>query len=142
MKRQQRERIGRMFGALIRGQIGEFTTGCTDDLAVTMWGSSSAPTNLSRSDIPDWFGSLQALSPASLRSSVEVGRVEGDRATVMLRHEFARNGIDYRLEMVNLVTFRNGLLAEWCSYPLDLAEYARAWRTHDLSMAAPAQSIT
>ena len=55
-------------------------------------------------------------------------RVDGDRATVMLRHEFARNGIDYRLEMVNLVSFRDGLLAEWSSYPLNLPEYARAWR--------------
>jgi hypothetical protein len=56
----------------------------------------------------------------------------------MMRHEFARNGIDYCLEMVNLVSFRDGLLAEWSSYPLNLAEYARAWRMHDVSMPAPA----
>jgi hypothetical protein len=56
----------------------------------------------------------------------------------MMRHEFARNGIDYRLEMLNLVKFRDGLLAEWTSYPLNLGEYARAWRTHDLSMPTPA----
>jgi ketosteroid isomerase-like protein len=101
-------------------------------------GSTPAPMVLRRSDIPDWYGSLQALSPTSLSSSVEVVRVDDERATVMLRHEFARNGIDYRLEMVNLVSFRDGLLAEWSSYPLDLPEYSRAWRTHDLSMPTPA----
>jgi len=137
MKRQQRERIGRLFDSLIRGQFEEFMSGCTDDLAVTVRGSSPVPMILRRSDIPDWYGSLQALSPASLSSSVEVGQVDGEKATVMVRHEFARNGVDYRLEMVNLVSWRDGLLAEWSSYPLDLPEYARAWRMHDLSMAAP-----
>ena len=137
MKRQQRERIGRLFDLLIRGQFEEFMSGCTDDLAVTVRGSSPVPMILRRSDIPDWYGSLQALSPASLSSSVEVGQVDGEKATVMVRHEFARNGVDYRLEMVNLVSWRDGLLAEWSSYPLDLPEYARAWRMHDLSMAAP-----
>jgi ketosteroid isomerase-like protein len=137
MKRQQRERIGRLFDSLIRGQLDEFMSGCTDDLAVTVRGSSPVPMILRRSDIPDWYGSLQALSPASLSSSVEVVQVDGDKATVMVRHEFARNGVDYRLEMVNLVSFRDGLLAEWSSYPLDLPEYARAWRMHDLSLAAP-----
>lgn len=138
MKRQQRERIGRLFDSLVRGQFDEFMSGCADDLAVTVRGSTPTPMVLRRSDIPDWYGSLQALSPASLSSSVEVVRVDEDRATVMLRHEFARNGIDYRLEMVNLLSLRDGLLAEWSSYPLDLCEYSRAWRTHDLSMPAPA----
>jgi ketosteroid isomerase-like protein len=138
MKRQQRERVGRLFESLVRGRFDEFFTGCRDDLTVTVRGSNPAPTVLLRSDIPDWYGSLQALSPTSLSSSVVVVQVDGERATVMLRHEFARHGIDYRLEMVNLVSFRDGLLAEWSSYPLNLPEYARAWRTHDLSMPAPA----
>jgi ketosteroid isomerase-like protein len=138
MKRQQRERIGRLFDSLVRGQFDDFMSGCRDDLAITVRGSSPGATTLCRSDIPDWYGSLQALSPTSLSSSVEVVRVDGDSATVMLRHEFARNGIDYRLEMVNLVSFRDGLLDEWSSYPLNLPEYARAWRVHDLSMPAPA----
>jgi ketosteroid isomerase-like protein len=138
MKRQQKERIGRLFDSLGRGQFDEFMAGCRDDLALTVRGSSPTPTLLARSDIPDWYGSLQALSPTSLSSSVEVVGLDGERATVMLRHEFARHGIDYRLELVNLVSFRDGLLAEWSSYPLNLPEYARAWRTHDLSMAAPA----
>ena len=138
MRKQQRERVGRLFDALVRGQFDEFMAGCRDDLVVTVRGSSPTPMILRRSDIPDWYGSLQALSPTSLSSTVEVVRVDGDSATVMLRHEFARHGIDYRLEMVNLVSFRDGLLAEWSSYPLDLPEYARAWRMHDLTMAAPA----
>jgi ketosteroid isomerase-like protein len=138
MKRQQRERIERLFDSLVKAQFEQFQAGCTDDLAVTVRGSSPVPMVLRRSDIPDWYGSLQALSPTSLSSSIEVAQVDGEKATVILRHEFARNGIDYRLEMVNLVSFRDGLLAEWSSYPLDLPEYARAWRIHELSMAAPA----
>jgi hypothetical protein len=138
MKRQQRERIGRLFDSLIGGRFDEFMAGCAHDLSITVRGSTPAPMVLRRSDIPDWYGSLQALSPASLCSSVEVVRVEGESATVMLRHEFARNGIDYRLELVNLVSFRDGLLAEWSSTPLDLPEYSRAWRMHDLSMPTPA----
>ena len=136
MKRQKRERIGRLFDSLIRGQFEEFMSGCTDDLAVTVRGSSPVPMILRRSDIPDWYGSLQALSPTSLRSTVEVVRVDEATATVILRHSFARNGIDYRLEMVNLLGFRNGLLSEWSSTPLDLSEYSRAWRTHEHSMVA------
>jgi hypothetical protein len=106
------------------------------DIVVTARGSSPIPVTLNRSDIPDWYGSLQALSPTSLRSTVEVVRVDEATATVILRHSFARNGIDYRLEMVNLLGFRNGLLSEWSSTPLDLSEYSRAWRTHEYSMVA------
>jgi len=57
---------------------------------------------------------------------------------VVLRHSFGRQGVDYTLEMINLVTLRDGLVSEWSSYPLDLAEYARAWRTHDLAGLATA----
>jgi ketosteroid isomerase-like protein len=138
MKGQQRERVERLFDSLVKAQFEQFMAGCAEDLTITVRGSSPVPMVLRRSDIPDWYGSLQALSPTSLSSSVEVAQVKGESATVMLRHEFARNGIDYRLEMVNLVSFRDGLLAELSSYPLDLPEYARAWRMHDLSMAAPA----
>jgi ketosteroid isomerase-like protein len=136
MKRQRREQVGRLFDSLIRGQFEEFLSGCAVDIVVTARGSSPIPVTLNRPDIPDWYGSLQALSPTSLRSAVEVVRVDEATATVILRHSFARNGVDYRLEMVNLLWFRNGLLSEWSSSPLDLSEYARAWRTHEHSMVA------
>jgi ketosteroid isomerase-like protein len=133
---QQKQRIGRLFGALVQGQLDDFVSGCSADLVLTVRGSHPAPVILTRSDIPDWYGSLQALSPGSLRSSVEVAQVKGDTATVILRHHFARNGTDYRLEMVNHLAFRHGLLAEWSSYPLDLPEYSRAWRANELSVSA------
>jgi ketosteroid isomerase-like protein len=131
MRRQQKEHIRRLFSALIGGRVDDFLAGCADDLVVTARGSTPIPTTLTRIDINDWYGSLQALSPTSLQSSVEVGRVEGNKATVILRHSFGRNGIDYNLEMLNLVEFRDGLLAEWSSYPLNLSEYARAWRLQE-----------
>lgn len=138
MKRQQKEHIRRLFSALIDGRIDEFLSGCSEDLVVTARGSTPTPTTLTKIDIYDWFGSLQALAPTSLQSSVEVGRVEGDSATVILRHSFGRNGVDYNLELLNLVEFRHGLLATWSSYPLNLSEYARAWRTQDVATLASA----
>jgi ketosteroid isomerase-like protein len=138
MRRQQKEHIRRLFSALIDGRVDDFLAGCSDDLVVTTRGSTPTPTTLTRIDIYDWYGSLQALSPTSLQSSVEVGKVEGNKATVILRHSFGRNGIDYNLEMLNLVEFRHGLLAEWSSYPLNLSEYARAWRTQEVATLASA----
>ncbi len=133
MRRQRKEHIRRLFSALISGKVDDFLAGCADDLVVTARGSTPTPSTLTRIDIYDWYGSLQALSPTSLRSWVEVGKVEGDKATVILRHSFGRHGIDYNLEMLNLVEFRHGLLAEWSSYPLNLGEYARAWRTQEVA---------
>jgi ketosteroid isomerase-like protein len=134
MRRKHKEHIGRLFGSLIGGDLGEFLSGCAEDMVVTSRGTSPVATILTRSDIPDWFGSLQALSPASLRSSLEIIQVEGSTATVILRHAFSRRGVDYQLETVNLVAFRDGLLAEWTSYPLDLSQYARAWQTTERSL--------
>jgi ketosteroid isomerase-like protein len=138
MRRHYKEEAEQLFGQLIQSQFEAFAAGCRPDLVVTVRGSSPVPVALTRSDIPDWYGSLQALSPTVLTSTVEVGRFDGDSGTVLLRHAFSRHGIDYLLEMVNLVTFRDGLLAEWSSYPLDLPEYSRAWRVYDHSMLASA----
>jgi ketosteroid isomerase-like protein len=136
MRRQLRVQARELFGSLVAGKFDDFLSGCADDLVATFRGSTPAPMTLTKADIPDWYGSLQALSPTSLRSSVEVALVEGSTVTVVLRHTFGRQGVDYTLEIVNLVTFRDGLVAQWSSYPLDLAEYARAWRTHDYAALA------
>ncbi len=138
MRRQQKEHIRQMFSALIGGRVDDFLSGCSDDLVVTARGTTPIPTTLTKIDIYDWYGSLQALSPTSLQSSVEVVKVEGNSATVILRHSFGRNGIDYNLEMLNLVEFRDGLLAAWSSYPLNLSEYQRAWRTQEVATLASA----
>jgi hypothetical protein len=132
MKRQRKVDLERQFGSLVHGRFGEFLAGCSDRIVVTARGSSPIATTLTKADIADWYGSLQALSPTSLQSSVEVVGVEGNKATVILRHSFGRNGIAYNLEMMNLVESHEGLLVEWSSYPLNLSEYSRAWRTHDL----------
>jgi hypothetical protein len=129
--RRQEEHINRLFDRLVGGRLDEFLAGCDEELVVTAHGSSPVPTTLTKGDIPDWYGSLQALSPSSLRSSVQVARATRDSAMVILRHSFGRNGVAHHLEMANFVVLREGLLAEWSSYPLDLPAYSRAWRTHD-----------
>ncbi len=138
MRKQQKDQIRRLFGALVAGRFDEFFAGCASDVSIEFRGSTPVPTKMTKADIPDWYGSLQALAPTSLRSSVEIGRAEGESATVILRHSFGRNGVDYSLEMINLLEFRAGLLAKWSSYPLDLSEYARAWRTHEMVALASA----
>jgi ketosteroid isomerase-like protein len=138
VKRRQKEQIEHLFGSLVSGDLDAFLSGCAEDLIITSRGTSPEVIKLIRSDIPDWFGSLQALTTASLQSTVEVVRVEQNSATIILRHSFARFGIDYRLETVNLATFRDGLLVGWSSYPLDLSEYARAWRTSESPLLQPA----
>jgi ketosteroid isomerase-like protein len=142
MRRQHRQRVSHQFHQLVQGRLSEFLSGCTEDLVLIVRGSHPVPVTLQRSDIADWYGSLQALSPGSLRSSVEVAQADEKSAMVILRHHFARNGVSYRVELANLLTLRDGLLATWSSYPLDLAEYARAWQATELVLAAPAQSIT
>ena len=138
MRKQQKDQIKRLFSVLIAGKFNENFAGCTDDLSIEFHSSTPIPPKLTRGDIPDWYGSLQALTPTSLLSSVEVSRIEGDTATVILRHSFGRNGVDYSLEMINLLEFRDGLLAKSYAYPLDLSEYARAWRTHEMVALASA----
>jgi ketosteroid isomerase-like protein len=138
MKRQLKGQVRQLFGYLVTGKLDDFLSGCANDLVVTVRGSTPTAVTLTKADIADWYGSIQALSPTSLQSSVEVGRADGNTVTVILRHSFGRQGVDYTLEMANLVTFRDGLVATWSSYPLDLAEYARAWRTHDFAALTPA----
>jgi hypothetical protein len=78
------------------------------------------------------------MSPTSLHTTTEVARASSDAAMVFLRHSFSRNGLDYLVEMVNLVTFKeDGRIITWSSYPLDIPEYARARRTHDVSTLTP-----
>jgi ketosteroid isomerase-like protein len=138
MRRHLKGHVRQLFGFLAAGKLDDFLSGCADDLTVSVRGSTPGPVTLTKADIADWYGSLQALTPAALRSEVEVGRVDGNTVSVILRHSFGRQGVDYTLEMVNLVTFRDDLIVQWSSYPLDLAEYARAWRIHDYAALATA----
>src|ERR1700723_3819406 len=107
MQWQHKQRIGQLFGHLVQGHLEEFLSGCTDDLLFTVRGAHPAPVRMQRSDIADWYGSLRALSPTELRSSVEIAHADRHTATVILRHHFARHGVDYLLEMANLLKFRD-----------------------------------
>jgi len=129
-----KEHAAKVFGYLAAGRLREFLSWCADDMYIVSRGSFPEPTTLTKRDIPDWYGSFQAMSPTSLHTTTEVARASSDAAMVCLRHSFSRNGVDFLLEMINLVTFReDGRLITWSSYPLDIPEYARARRTHDLS---------
>jgi ketosteroid isomerase-like protein len=133
MGQHQKDKIGRLFGQLVEGHFDEFLAGCAADLVINVRGSSPVETTLIKSDVPDWFGSVQAMARSELRSAIEVGSVEGNQAVVILRHSFERNGVNYQLEMANLCEFHDGLLSSWSSYPLNLPEYERVWKLQELT---------
>jgi ketosteroid isomerase-like protein len=133
MGQHQKDEIGQLFGQLVEGHFDAFLAGCATDLVITVRGSSPIEATLIKSDVPDWFGSIQAMARSELRSAIEVGAVEGNQAVVILRHSFERNGVNYQLEMANLCQFQDGLLSSWSSYPLNLPEYERVWKLQELT---------
>ncbi|HEX3795882.1 MAG TPA: hypothetical protein VHV57_15420 [Acidimicrobiales bacterium] len=133
MKQHQKDEVGRLFGHLVQGHFDEFLAGCATDLIITVRGSTPEETTFITSDVPDWYGSIQAMARTSLRSSVEVSTIDGNQAFVILRHAFERNGVNYELEMANRCEFRRGLLSSWSSYPLNLPAYERVWKLQELT---------
>ena len=121
----------RIFDALIHGREEEFLAACDEGLVVTAHGSSPVPTRLTKGDIPGLDRIVAGAHTDLPAIFVRDWRVTKDTASVVLRHSFGRNGVDYLLEMANVVVLRDGLVVEWSSYPIDLAEYSRAWRTRD-----------
>jgi ketosteroid isomerase-like protein len=130
---RQKDALQSLFGHLVQGDFDAFLAGCATDLVITVRGSTPNETTLVKSDVPDWFGSIQAMARTSLRSTIELGSVEGKQAVVILHHSFQRNGVNYVLEMANLCEFQDGLLSSWSSYPLNLPEYERVWKLQELT---------
>jgi ketosteroid isomerase-like protein len=139
---RQKERVAGLFRSYLDGALDEFLQACDEELVVTAHATSPVPRTLTRRDIPDWFGSLQALSATRVHSSVKVLRLEDNAATVLFRHSIDRAEGSRQLDMVNFVTFRNDLLIAWSSYPVDLDEYSKVWQRYYSSAQLPVLTAT
>jgi len=120
------ESTHQLFESLVKGDFDAFLSGCAEDLVLTVRGTDPTTTYVSKSEIPDWYLSIELLTGADLRTEVEVVRVEGTKSIILLRHEFVRHGIESSFAMVNVGAFADGLLARWATYPLSLPDYASA----------------
>ena len=73
MRKQQKDQIKRLFGALMAGKFDEFFAGCADDLTIEFRGSTPTPTRLTKSRHPR----LVRLPPGALADLVAF--LGGDR---------------------------------------------------------------
>ena len=121
------ERLDKLFESFVRGAYDEFLAGCADDLVVNVRGSAQLATTIGKSNVADWHRSTQQLAGDAFRSSVCFVLVTEHEEIVVLTHVIDRNGLSFRYETVNHCTLREGLLASWFSYPMDVAAYTDAW---------------
>jgi ketosteroid isomerase-like protein len=127
-----------VFSALICGRSEDFLSRCTDDLVLLVRGNDPETTYVSKTDIPNWYLSLQTLVGDDIVTTIEVVRTVGTKSIVLFRHDFERGGDRYQVEMVNVCSFRGTQLATWASYPLNLPAYAHALKLTPASTLQPA----
>jgi ketosteroid isomerase-like protein len=120
------DEVETLFSALTHAQFEEFLSRCRDDLVLIVRGSDPETTYVSKSDIPDWYLSMNALAGEDIVTTIEVVRTVGTKIIVLFRHDFGRKGARYAFEMVNVCSFIGTQLATWASYPLNLPAYAHA----------------
>jgi hypothetical protein len=120
------EQTQELFEWLTNGEFERFLSNCAENLVLSFRGADPATTYVSKSEIPDWYESLQSLTGAPVYAEAEVAQVAGTKSIVLLRHEFVRDGVDHTFVIVNACSFRESLLAAWSAYPLNLPDYAQA----------------
>jgi len=120
------DEVETLFSALTHAQFEEFLSRCRDDLVLIVRGSDPETTYVSKSDIPDWYLSMQALAGEDIVTTIEVVHTVGTKIIVLFRHDFWRKDARYAFEMVNVCSFTGTQLATWASYPLNLPAYAHA----------------
>lgn len=123
----ERERIEALFAALAADRVEEFLDGCSDQLLMTVRGTSPLTDRVSPDRLPLWWEGLHSLTDGTLVTEVVLTLTEEISHVVVLRHRFRRAGQDRKFDTVNFCTLRDGALAAWFSSPLDRHEYVDAW---------------
>src|SRR5664279_3850184 len=123
----ERDQVERLFTALAANRLDEFLLGCSDRMLITLRGTGTTSTILSRSEVPAWWEGLHSLADGSLSSHVVLTMTASVAQVVILRHTFVLEGRSRRYDTVNCCTLHQGTIAAWFSRPLDLADYAEAW---------------
>ena len=122
------ERLAELFGALVDGDIEGFLSGCSQNLLLTVWGSSSSGTFVPRSELRTWYDSLKGLTQGTLRSELVLTLTLGIEKVVMLSHSFVLHGEHRHYETVEHCVFSEGEFVAWFSRPCNALQYTNAWR--------------
>ena len=69
---------------------------------------------------------MESLAGPELNSAVEVVQCAGTKSVVVVHYDFERDGTDHAFAMVHLCTLRDSQIASWTTFPLNLADFARA----------------
>ncbi len=126
MTQTQIDRTYELFDSLTQGAVEHFLSGCAEDLYVTVRGTDPTTTYVSKSEIADWYQSMESLAGPVLNTAVEVVQCQGKKSVVVVHYEFERDGIDHAFAMVHLCSFRGSKIASWTTFPLNLPDFARA----------------
>jgi ketosteroid isomerase-like protein len=123
----EREQVEALFVALAANQVDEFLAGCSEQLLITLWGTSPLSSTISPDQLPLWLEGFHQLTEGTLVSEVLLTLADEHSHVVIVRHLFTRNGRARTFDTVNFCTLRDGALAAWFSRPLDHQEYVEAW---------------
>ena len=130
------DRIEELFQALAADRPDDFRHGCSDQLLITLRGTSSTTTTLAVHQLRAWWDGLRSLTGGTLGTEVVLAMTTGPSQLVVLRHTFFLDGTVRQYDTVNSCTFRDGLLVAWFSRPLDRREYAEAWGIPDSDLGS------
>jgi ketosteroid isomerase-like protein len=138
MENPHEHQLHTLFAALTAGDLATFLERCTDDMSLTVRGTSARTTIVPKREIVNWHESMEVLAGRTLCSSVSLVLVDGDENVVMIRYAFEREGLVRSYETANHCAFRADRLAAWFSYPLSQTDYAEAWGIGALPEYQPA----
>jgi hypothetical protein len=131
------DRLDALFGHLVNGEFDQFEAGCHEEFFMNVRGSAQLATQLRRSEIAEWYRSMQDLAEGSLRSSVCLIFIEEGVSVVVLQNELQRDGERFVYQTENRCLLRAGRLAACFSYPMISPDYARAWGIRAASEPQP-----
>ena len=120
-------RLDELFGSFVREEWEEFLAGCASNLVLNVRGSAGLATMVRRTQIAEWSQSARELAGGTFRSSVCFILVDENVGVVILHHELEREGVSFKYQTVNRCILREGLIATWFSYPMNMADYVAAW---------------
>jgi ketosteroid isomerase-like protein len=94
-----------LFAALTAGDLATFLEWCTDDMSLTVRGTSARTTIVPKREIVNWHESMEVLAGRTLCSSVSLVLADGDENVVMIRYAFEREGLCDRMKRQTTARF-------------------------------------
>ncbi len=126
----EEKQVETLFATLAANRLDEFLAGCSDQLLITLWGTSPLSNTIPPALLATWWEGFHRLAEGTLVTEVVLTLPDERSHMVILRHRFTREGTVRGFDTVNFCTLRDGALASWFSRPLDRQEYVEAWGLH------------